>query len=319
MRNAVFTTGATAPNDRAGHWNRVIAEAYFPLHLSFRQPATFSGRLYRCTLGEVGLSRLTSDALQYERRRSQIGLSQDEEYLITLPRAGPVEFSQFGREVRCDPGGFIIERGDEPYRFRYADRNDLFVLKVSKSALTGRLRDPDRFCARVFMAGSGIGGLFANLVERAAQEADTTSDRAAGVLGRQMLELLVLTLEEGGDASQSSTSAVRAAHVRRIEAFVRRNLANPALSPDLIAEGCGISKRYLHELFTDLNGTVSQFIREEQLIAARDMLGLPGTGSIADIAYRFGFSDQAQFSRLFRDRFKQTPSGYRASQQRVLN
>ena len=59
---------------------------------------------------------------------------------------------------------------------------------------------------------------------------------------------------------------------------------------------------------------MSQQIREQRLTAARDMLQMPHPGPMSDIAYRFGFSDQAQFSRLFKAMFGQTPSGYRASQ-----
>ncbi|WP_236628225.1 helix-turn-helix domain-containing protein [Sulfitobacter sp. HI0129] len=35
--------------------------------------------------------------------------------------------------------------------------------------------------------------------------------------------------------------------------------------------------------------------------------------SIAEIAYSFGFSEQAQFSRLFKAAFGETPSAYRAT------
>ena len=42
------------------------------------------------------------------------------------------------------------------------------------------------------------------------------------------------------------------------------------------------------------------------------MLEVARNRTIADIAYRFGFSDQAQFSRLFKARFGQTPSEYRS-------
>jgi transcriptional regulator GlxA family with amidase domain len=55
-------------------------------------------------------------------------------------------------------------------------------------------------------------------------------------------------------------------------------------------------------------------MREQRLIAARDMLDLPNAAPMAEIAYRFGFSDQAQFSRLFKAMFGQTPSSYRARQ-----
>ena len=127
-----------------------------------------------------------------------------------------------------------------------------------------------------------------------------------------MLELLGLALDEIGDASASNLSAVRAAHISRVEKFIRENLKNPDLSPDLIAENCGISKRYLHDLFKDVNGTVSQRIRDHRLIAARDRLAAAPGLPISEVSYRFGFADQAQFSRLFKTKFGMTPSAFRA-------
>lgn len=83
------------------------------------------------------------------------------------------------------------------------------------------------------------------------------------------------------------------------------------LSPDQVADACGISKRYLHELFSDTNKTVSQFIREERLIAAREAIAFSRGKTLAEIAYRFGFTDQAQFSRLFRAMFGLTPTEWK--------
>lgn len=304
------TTAHVAPAERADHWTRVIAETYFPLQLAFRDAARFTGRLERQDLGQVSLSRLRTEGMLYERRPRHIAGGGEEEYLITIPRSSPVEFRQLGREMRCDPGGFIVERGHEPYRFAYADANDLYVLKVTRRVLGEKLRDPDRFCAQVFDGRAGMGGLFTTMAQHM-MDAGGADPAGAQVLGRHLVELLSLALQGQADTGGART-AVRAAHLRRAEDVIRRELKNPELSPDLVAEACGISKRYLHELFSDANATVSQYIREQRLIAARDMLDLPGNAPIAEIAYRFGFSDQAQFSRLFRAAFGQTPSGYRA-------
>lgn len=109
---------------------------------------------------------------------------------------------------------------------------------------------------------------------------------------------------------------MRAAHLLRIEKYIHENITNAALSPDMIAAACGISKRYLHDLFKNVNGTVTQQVREQRLIAAKSLLvERPGV-AIAEIAYRFGFTDQAQFSRLFKARFQATPSDYRRRQTR---
>lgn len=306
----VFSTQDRQPQHRADAWNAVIAESYFPLDLSFHARQHFNGRLERATLGHVGFSRLISEPVRYERHNAHVCDVQEEEYLVTLPRSAPVEFRQMGKDVRCEPGGFIIERGDAPYRFMYEKPNDLFVLKVSRQALSERVRNPDRFCAQVIDATSGSAALFATMVTQVHAQLPELGKSAGKVVGRQMLELLGLALEDAGGASDDGSSAVRAAHLTRVERFVRAKLKHPDLSPGFIATGCGISTRYLHDLFRDVNGTVSQHIRDQRLTAARDRLEASATVRIADVAYRFGFSDQAQFSRLFKARFDITPSEF---------
>ena len=312
MNVMTHSTTFLPPAARAGHWNAVIAETYFPLQLTYRNAATFDGCLEHQLMGDMSLSRLQTEAVQYERHPRHIAGASEEQYLITIPRRSPVEFRQLGRQVRCDPGGFIIERGDEPYRFSYEAANDLCVLKVAKTVLSNRLRNPDRYCAQVFNGREGLGGLFTAMAQQV--QAQGVSDQSAGcVLGRQLIELLTLAIDRTSENADVAHSSVRAAHLKRAEEVIRRNLFNPDLSPDLVADACGISKRYLHEIFADGNATVSQHIREQRLIAARNMLQIPNPGPMSDIAYRFGFSDQAQFSRLFKAMFGQTPSSFRAS------
>ena len=316
-----FSTAQTPRKDRSGHWNAVVTDAYFPLQLDFRKPMEFDGQLTRMLLGQVSLSRLTSDPVKYTRRHRHIREARqearEEEYLITIPRRSPVDFRQLGKDVRCAPGGFIIERGDEPYRFKYDVPNDLFVLKVGRSALNERVRQPDRFCARIFDATSGTAGLFTAMVTHAQDQIAHIGSFAGDTIGRQLLELLSLTLESDLSAAESNVSSVRAAHLHRIEGFIRAHLADTELSPDLIATACGISKRYLHDLFRDVNGTVSQQIRDQRLIAARDRLETSGANKISDVAYRFGFSDQAHFTRLFKAKFGVTPSEFRQRADRL--
>ncbi len=310
MEFTAHSTSEIVPGQRSAHWIRVISETYFPLHLTFRDPATFTGQLERRQMGDVSLSRLATEPLQYERRPTHISHTHEEEYLITVPRRSPVEFRQLGREVRCDTGGFILERGDEPYRFAYGAPNELSVLKVAKKALAEKIRDPDRLCARIIDARTGLASLFTNMMGQL-HSLPLTEGRAASVLGRQMVEVLAIALDETAGEDQQVKTAVRSGHLRRAEQVIRKNLSNPALSPDLVADACGISKRYLHELFGDTNKTVSQFVREERLIAARDTIVSCPSLAMAEIAYRFGFSDQAQFSRLFRAMFGKTPTDWR--------
>jgi AraC-like DNA-binding protein len=307
-----ITTSQTPTHDRSRHWHDAIAKAYFPLDLQFRNAADFSGDLTLWTLGDVSLSRLTSAALQYRRLPHHLRAEREEQFLVTVPARSDVFFSQCGKDVRCQPGGFILERSHEPYDFSHAEAADLWVMKVDAKTLGGRIRQPDRFCSLQFNAANGAGGLFADMLHLIPRRFDAMTPETRATVGQQLVDLLVLALKADERTLTTGNSTVREAHLTRIEAFVRRNMGDSDLDPETIARGCGISARYLHELFRDTNQTLGSWIRDQRLNACREALRDPSNRqSVAEIAYRWGFSDQAQFSRAFKARFGMPPKEYR--------
>ncbi len=312
MKTTITTKGVGVAG-RSRHWHEAIGKAYFPLDLSFRKPEAFDGELTMWELGQVSLSRLTSDALMYRRLPKHLQVSGPEEFLVTLPAKSEVRFSQAGKEVRANPGAFFIERSHEPYEFSHAEAADLWVMKLSNDMLGGRIRAPDRFCSLEFDATNGANGLFVDMVHLIPQRYDAMNDEARAIVGRQLVDLLALALQSDERVISSGGSTVRAAHLARIETFVRRYIDDPQLGPDDVAAGCGISVRYLHELLRDTNQTLGQWIRDQRLAAAQeDLADMRDKRSIGEIAYARGFADQAQFSRAFRARYGITPKEARA-------
>ena len=309
---STITTSRTAVHDRSRHWHEAIAKTYFPLDLAFRNPDSFSGDLTSWTLGDVSLSRLTSDALQYRRLPHHFKAERDEHFLVTVPARSEVFFSQCGKDVRCNPGGFILERSHEPYDFSHAEAADLWVLKVESKALGGRIRQPDRFCSMQFNAADGAGGLFTDMLHLIPGRFDAMTAETRSTVGQQLVDLLVLALKADERTLTTGNSTVREAHLTRIESFIRKNLSNSDLDPETIARGCGISTRYLHELFRDTNQTLGSWVRDQRLEACREALRDPSNRqTVAEIAYRFGFGDQAQFSRAFKAQFGAPPKEFR--------
>lgn len=310
--HSIATTAEMPVDWTRRHWREVISDAYFPLDLRFRGGELFSGRLEAWALGSVSLSRLTSDSLAYVRRRRHLVGEGEEHYLVTIPALSGVFFSQSGKDVRCNPGGFILERSNEPYEFRHDERNDLWVLKIPGQALAGRIRHPDRFCSLQFDARNGVGRLFVDLLTLLPGRFEGLSLQARAALGQQLVDLLVLAVKEDDRTLTSASSSVREAHLSRVEAYVRGHLTDPDLDPHRVAAVCGISVRYLHELFRDTSGTLGQWVREQRLEACRAVLAdRDCTRTVADIAYAWGFKDQAQFSRLFKARFGLSPRAFR--------
>ncbi|MEU9873968.1 helix-turn-helix domain-containing protein [Actinomadura sp. NPDC048021] len=99
------------------------------------------------------------------------------------------------------------------------------------------------------------------------------------------------------------------------EDYVERHLHDPGLTPGEVASVLGVSVRHLGRIFETAGTTPARHILERRLQRARDELASPAAArtTIADVAYRWGFSSQAHFARRFRARFGLTPSEARAA------
>lgn len=309
MRHVHFTTDPIEPGHEFRHWSEIIADAYFNLQLNSPDADRFKGQLDLWDMDTIQLSKLASSGLSYRRLRQHCNV-RDSEILVTIPLKSEVEFSQLGRITRCAPGQFILELSDEPYEFGYRPANVMWVLKVPAAALKARVGDATRFCARQYDRANGVGRLFSDYVELLIRHCSAKHSRNVfSLMGTQLLDLLAISLQNHPDATLSQLSVVRDAHLRRIEAYVRAHLAEPDLSPAQIAHACGISVRYLHELFRDTGDTMSRWILEQRLQAAREALARADRReSVTQIAFGVGFKGQAQFSRTFRAKFGQAPS-----------
>ena len=307
-----ITTSAIDPPSRSRRWREAIAATYFPLDLQFADPDRFTGELSIWQIGDFSLSRNFAASLMYRRLPQHLSAEREEQFLVTVPARSEVVFAQGGKEIRCRPGGFFLERSHEPYEFSHAETAEMWVIKINAKALAGRLRSPDRFCSVQFDSRNGAGGLFTDMLHLVPARFDAMSAEARSMIGSHLIDLLVLSIKSDERTLTSGSSTVREAHLSRIESFARRNLTRSDLDPDLIARACGISTRYLHELFRDTNQTIGQWIRDQRLEACHAQLRDPANRlTVTEIAYRFGFSDHAQFSRAFRSHFGMSPKELR--------
>lgn len=301
--------------ERQSRWAEAIGNTYFPLSLEFNSSAIFQGSLKIWKTGStpLALSRLRSSQLGYSRSESQVSEDTEPGYLVTVPRLTEVHFEQDGRELHCKPGGFIFERGDAPYRFHYSCDNDLWVFKLPERALHGQIRGAERYTRFCFEARRGLGRIFVDQLAMCAARFDECDADARHMLLEQVLSTLLMALRQDERVLNSESSSLAALHLQRIEHYIDRNLCSAELNPQHIAQACGLSVRYLHKLFFSTPYSLGEWIRLKRLEAVYQRLRDPHCHlSIGELAYRWGFSDQAQFSRHFRQHFSCTASEVRA-------
>lgn len=299
----------------ATEWQAAVSDTFFPLETTMVESQSFAGDLNTWDLGIVGLSQMRCDGILYNRHKRHFLDEVDSSLLITIPKLGDVGFSQNARQATCSPGEFLVERGDLPYEFWHEQTNELLVLKVSSESVRARLGPTDRLSALSFDGTAGVASYFLDVVKTTAQHVDFLDETARSAAGMHILDLLCLAIRKDDRVLDSNTSSIRAAHLHRAEQFIRDNLNNEDLSSSLVAEACNVSLRYLQQLFLGADKSISGFIREKRLVRAREDLSVQGATTIAEIAHRWGFSDQSQFNKAYRAHFGCTPTDTRKAVQ----
>lgn len=300
---------------RIDDWHSQVGDCYFPLAIDHcgRTGGEFSGSIINGQLGHLHVSRLHSSPVVYRRERYHFRHGSDDSFLVTLPHAAPVRFNQFGREVICGPNDFILETSNSPYVFEYDQPNMMTVVKVPTKLLSDRLPTPEDFCAMRYSGNEGSGALFLNMIKSMVTQADHLSDDVALRCSEYAIDLLALTFSTSTPNRAQFSSSVRKRHLDRVSLYILQKLTDAELSPQSVSDACGLSVRYLHLLFEPTGWTCWQWIRECRLSHCFNALLNPRNDarSIAELCYRWGFSDPSTFSRAFRARFAMTPGDVR--------
>lgn len=103
-------------------------------------------------------------------------------------------------------------------------------------------------------------------------------------------------------------------YLRRIHAvqdYIEENLDNALVLSEL-AEVAGFSKYHFHRIFRAMTReTLLQYVSRIKLERAAAYLRRAPDIPVTDIAYHFGFSDSAVFSRSFKNHYGVSPSAFR--------
>lgn len=302
---------------RARYWQDMASSVIFPLDTAFQDADKFNGTLRSWSLGEASLIQLQTDAARYLRRPHHVRSDAGDNILVSFSAHSDVGFSQDGIDLRCRRRQFFVERTNRTSDFVQTDANEIWVLKLPIASMKRHTRSIDPLFSSLYDANSGIGGLLFDMMQQVPHHYASISNFAAEGIGQTLMELLVLAVEADERALTSGRSSVQRGHIGRIEKFIRQNLGDPQLSPERIAGACNISVRYLHALFQGSGSSVAQRIRELRLESCRAQICEPHRReSLGEISYRWGFGDQAQFSRHFKTRFGMTPREMRTEAQR---
>lgn len=311
----LMDTGQVAASDRAGYWSDWIRRMFHGLQSDSYGDTEFDGRMRSLRAGEVVLTRLEATRHRVTRGPALVRSADSGCLKIVAPYVGCAGVEQKGRETWVTPDQWSIYDTTDSYAVANPVRVDHLIVMLPKSHLQERGLALDPLMARRLGGSGGVARLALETMRSAYRELPTMSGAAAHGVGEAITQFVHLALLElaGIATPQSQREALR----ERIKQHVSAHLGDPALCVDSVALALGCSRRQLYNAFAEEADGVAGYILHRRLEACRRSFDDVGNAqrSITDIAFSFGFSNMAHFSRAFRARLGMAPSDYR----RALN
>lgn len=299
----------SVPGDgRAGLWRRQLREVGLV-------PLPDDARLDTGTLTSFTAPAGTRMAMVSGRTQgfgfSSAGESSDPLALL-LVLVGRGRFTGPGKAFEIADGDLVIlDPDDDP---RVAMRGDftILTLDLSREAVDARLGRTRRIYP-VALGTSVAASATRPILRTLAMNLDAldAGDFAAAEIAVTELVASALLAELRGTGGERTDSQM--ANFRRIAAAVDRRLGEAGLSIQDVARQEGLSRRYVQRLFEQHGESFSDYLRRLRLDRAKTELADPAHAheTVGSIAMRWGFRDQAYFSRAFSNAYGMAPSNVR--------
>lgn len=294
-------------------WRRAVAELpREPAFASIGPQAGFAIDYIERPVGELVVADARGGPLLLRERPLEDEAVAACTVLQAVVEGQPVYQGPEGQTVSLRPGRLVIRRR-EPGAELHSDRPARVVtVFVAQHLLAPRFTTAATLNGFTLLSDDALAQqlLYRFVVGLADADATPAGARVAAVDALGGLLSMVLAQLPQPPEPLSELTARRAADAL---SYLKRNFANPHLTPQIMADDLGISVRYAHKLM----GMTGRSFRHEliglRLAAARAAFAANARPrqTIADIAISVGFNDLSQFNRHFRAAYGMTPRAAR--------
>lgn len=303
-------------------WSETVA-TIFDLDADRETIADFRFGFSAWHLGSLVLGLSQSDAIRFARRSQTIARSSIDHYLVQVYHDGSLVAETEGETVEVQPGDvWILDLAREAtiHETRFRSTN----LAIPRNLLAPLLKDPDGLHGLKLAKGSPMGDMLSRYLEDLGRQAPRMTLAEAASIAESTIHLVAGCAGPGHEARSITRNGFAVASLASIRRYIDAQLHNPALDADLICREFALSRATLYRLCEPLGG-VQAHIRRRRLARCFKELVTPSqnVARISQIAFRWGFSDEATFSRAFRAMYGLSPSdarteGYRCFAQMML-
>lgn len=307
-----WSTSGLAPQEQYGFWADEVSGPAFHLELpdGHRGPYQASARVV--ALQEAAFAELRCDPLAVQRTGRTIAADSSDGFSVTLMRSGSGFVELDGEQQALAAGDLWLLDMSRPFLKRFAEPLHTHLLVMPRhlfEAAGVRLEEG----LRVMAPRGGMADLFADFLISLSRNVGALQGDEPAKVARTGAQLMAAVFAPTPDHQRVVADSARALKAERVLRYVEQNVGDAALSPSRIAAALGTSVRYLHGLFEGTDASLGERILRRRLERCRDDLASPALArrGVGEIAYAWGFSNAAHFSRAFKAFTGMSPRDFR--------
>lgn len=261
------------------------------------------------TVGPLRWTLLGGAVGAYERTAARIAADRNDVMGVHFPIGGRAHGRARGTSIVAATGDVMILDHGKPFRVTADGTRHVINVLIPRALFPTQ----DGNAGKLHM--TLLGGVGRNLlsahVHTLWSALPDMPDAAGERLARAFLDLLAVARGcFGADATDGAATRETQA-ITRAQRIVDARVGSAELTPAWLAARLNMSRSELYALMERFGG-VSRFILGRRLAAAHAALRDPGEARrIGELAYVFGFTSQAHFSRVFKQAFGETATQLR--------
>jgi AraC-like DNA-binding protein len=315
-----LSTDGLSPHDRIDYWREMVCRRFAEVQISSRLGRDFSGEMLAHQYAALRLTNVTAKAQSVARVAREAKSENEDCYFAVILLSGSEFLEQDGREARLRPGDLSIYDATRPHQLIFPEDFKKLIIQIPRRELDKRIGGLQRSTALTISGSHGPGAVASGFFRSLAGHSLQLDQQQRGSLAEQALDLLSLALAAVVPADLN-LSRSRSLSLSRVRRFIDLQLDNPALDTNMVADGVGLSARYVNQLFEEEGTSLMRYVWRCRLERCRnEMLQRHDqdqrTLRLFDIALRWGFNDASHFSRAFRKHFGLGPRDFYALQQK---
>jgi AraC-like DNA-binding protein len=313
-----FSTDALPEKQRLPYWREFFGRTVVRTDIDALSPAPFYSRAAFANLADVRFVYADTQAHVSRRTRTLMADGTDD-VLLKIMVGGCAVGTQCGRSSQAETGDAFLMMNQEPGSVAFPGAARYVNVSVPMDRLKAVIPDAEARVAQRIPRDAPALRLFKNYLKNYVGSWEkgelTATPELSQTLVNHVYDLFTLVAGVKGDnAQQAVQRGARTARLAEIREEISKRALEPGFTLPALAQRIGVTPRYVQIVLREADSSFVKEITRQRLQQTLRLLRSPAHRgmSIAEVAFRCGFSTVEHFHRTFRGHYGVTPGDIRA-------